>query len=107
MTIFTIRQRQQKNKNKNNNMKQLEFTSEKDFKTEILEFEDEHYEIANKLHEQYKSELLSKCSPIMVGQDKQSLLFCVNLGDKLKDRGAYERGDNMYRIRIEKIINNY
>lgn len=84
-------------------MKKIEFTSEKDFKTEILEFKDEHYEIAEKLHSQYESEFLSKCSPIMAGEDKTSLLFCINLGDKLKDRVAYERGDDMYRIRIEKI----
>lgn len=85
-------------------MKKLEFTSEKDFKTEILEFKDAHYEIATNLHKVYSSELLSECSPIMVGEDKKSLIFCINFGDKLKDRVSYERGDNMYRIKIEKII---
>jgi hypothetical protein len=39
----------------------------------------------------------------MVRKDKQSLVFCVNLGDRLKDRVSYENGDNMYRVIIEKI----
>lgn len=39
----------------------------------------------------------------MVSKDKQSLVFCVNSGDKLKGRVAYERGDNTYKIIIEKI----
>lgn len=82
----------------------LEYTDEATFVTENVEFGDEHYELSKNIHKQYESELLSKCSPIMVDKDKQSLIFCVNLGDKLNHRVAYERGDNIYRIKIEKII---
>jgi hypothetical protein len=39
----------------------------------------------------------------MVRPDKKSLVFCVNFGDKLQDRVAYERGDNMYKVIIEKV----
>jgi hypothetical protein len=41
----------------------------------------------------------------MVGKDKESLYFIVNLGVKNKDRVAYERGDNSYKVVIEKINN--
>jgi hypothetical protein len=84
-------------------MKKLEYTDEETFITEEIEFSDEHYELAENLHKQYESEILSKCSPIMVRKDKKSLIFCVNFGDKMKDRVAYENGDNMYRVVIEKI----
>ena len=84
-------------------MKKLEYTDEYTFVTEEVEFSDEHYELAKNLREQYESELWSKCTPIMVRGDKQSLVFCLNFGDKLKDRAAYERGDNMYKVIIEKI----
>ncbi len=84
-------------------MKKLEYTDEATFITEEIEFTDEHYELAKKLHKQYESESPSECTSIMVGKDKESLIFCVNLGDKSKDRVAYERGDNKYRVIIEKI----
>ena len=84
-------------------MKKLEYTDESTFITEEVEFSDEHYEFAKNLHKQYESELLSKCTPIMVTKDKQSLVFCVNFGDRSKDRVAYECGDNMYKVIIEKI----
>ncbi len=84
-------------------MIKLEYTDEETFITEEIEFSEEQYNIATKLHEQYKSEYLSKCSPIIVRKDKKSLMFAVNLGDKQKDRAAYERGDDLYRVVIEKI----
>ena len=84
-------------------MIKLEYTDESNFITEEVEFSDEHYDLAKKLHKQYESELGSKCTPIMVSKDKQSLVFCVHFSDKLKDRVAYERGDNTYKIIIEKI----
>ena len=80
-------------------MEKLKYTDESTFITEEVEFSDEHYGLAKDLHKQYES----KCSPLIVGSDKQSLLFCVNFGDRSKDRVAYERGDNMYRVVIEKI----
>ena len=81
----------------------LEYTNEETFIKEDVEFSEEHYEFVKSLHIQYESELWSKCTPIMVGKDKESLIFCVNLGDKNKDRVAYERGDNSYKVVIEKI----
>jgi hypothetical protein len=84
-------------------MKKIEYTDEKTFITEEVEFKNEHYDIAKNLHKQYESELCSECTPIMVRKDKQSLVFYVNFGDKLKDRIAYERGDNMYRVIIERV----
>jgi len=39
----------------------------------------------------------------MVAKDEKSLMFCVNLGDKEKDRVAYECGKQSYKIIIEKI----
>ena len=84
-------------------MKKLEYIDEVTFIKEDVEFSDEHYNLAENLYKQYESELWSKWTPIMVRKDKQSLVFCVNFGDKLKDRVAYERGDNMYKVIIEKI----
>lgn len=80
----------------------LKYTDEATFITETVEFTDEYYSIAKKLHEQYDSGL-SNCTPIMVREDKKSLVFCVNLGDRLKDSVAWERGDNLYKVIIEKI----
>jgi len=84
-------------------MQKLEYTDESTFITEEVEFSDEHYELTKNLHKQFESESILKCTPIMVRKDKQSLVFCVNLGDRLKDRVSYENGDNMYRVIIEKI----
>lgn len=84
-------------------MKKLEYTDESTFTKEEVEFNDEHYELAKNLYSHYESDMWSKCTPIMVRKDKKSLTFCVNLGDKSKDRLAYERGDNMYKVIIEKI----
>lgn len=85
----------------------MEYTDENTFITEKVEILDEIYEIADNLHKEYrpphKSDLCSKSTPIMVGKDKKSLVFCINLGDKQKDKVAYDKGDNLYRIRIEKI----
>jgi hypothetical protein len=84
-------------------MKKLNYTDETTFLTEEVEFSDEHYQLAKNLNDMYFNGLWSKCTPMMVRADKQSLVFCVNFGDKLKDRAACERGDNMYRVIIEKI----
>lgn len=34
---------------------------------------------------------------------KDDVYISVNFGDRLKDRVAYERGDNVYKVIIEKI----
>ena len=83
-------------------MKTLDYTSEATFITEKVEFSDEHYGIAETLHKQYDSEIVGICSPIMVRDDKKSLVFCLNLGDK-NDRASFEIGKNKYKVIIEKI----
>ncbi len=83
-------------------MKKLEYTDEATFLTEQVEFNEKQYSIAKNLHKSY-TRLSKNISPIMVGKDKKSLLFCINLDDRLVDRAAYENGDNIYRIIIEKI----
>lgn len=84
-------------------MKNLDYTDEATFITEEVEFSDEHYELTKKLHKECESDLLSKCTPIMVREDKKSLVFGVHLGDRLKNRVAYECGDNRYKVIIEKL----
>ena len=84
-------------------MKQVNYASEATFKSELVEFPDEQYELAESLHKIYENELWSKCTPIMVRDDKKSLVFCVNLGDKEKDRVDYECGKNAYKVIIEPI----
>jgi hypothetical protein len=83
-------------------MKKIEYVDEELFTTKEIEFSDEHYNLAEEIHSHYKSELYSKCTPIMVSSDQKSLVFAVNLGDKEKDIVAYERGDDLYKIKIEK-----
>lgn len=85
-------------------MIKIEYTDEVTFITEEVEFSDEHYELAQDIHKHYIDEIFSKCSPLMVAKDKKTLLFAVNLGDRDKDRDAYERGGNLYIVRIEKPI---
>lgn len=83
-------------------MKTLNYTPEATFITEKIEFSDEHYGIAETLHKQYESEIIGICSPIMVRDDKKSLVFLINLGDK-NNRVAFEIGKNKYKVIIEKI----
>ena len=82
-------------------MKKLEYADEATFETEEIIFTDKHYNLAKKLHELYNDDL--RCSPLMVKNDKKSLVFVINLGDKTENRVAYERGDDSYKIIIEKI----
>lgn len=84
-------------------MVKLEYTDEATFKTEYIDFADEHYEFAKILQHQYCIRFGDDCSSLMVSSDKVSLIFCVNLGDKYKDREAYIIGKNLYRVKIEPI----
>jgi hypothetical protein len=81
-------------------MKKLEYIDESTFITEEIEFSDEHYELAENLYKNFKD---VSHSPIMVKNDKKSLVFCLNLFDKSKDRVDTECGNNVYRVIIEKI----
>jgi len=38
----------------------------------------------------------------MVRNDKKSLVFSVNLGDRMKDRVAYERDGNIIKLLLKK-----
>jgi hypothetical protein len=73
----------------------LEYTDERTFKSEDVEFDDEHYEITETLWNS-----IDHGSPIIVGRDKKSLIFCVNRGKTRIDR---ELGKHLYKIRIEKV----
>jgi len=73
----------------------LEYTDEKSFKSENIEFDDDHYEIAESLWNS-----IDHGSSIIVGADKKSLIFCVNRGKSRIDR---ELGRCLYKIRIEKL----
>jgi len=84
-------------------MVNLKYTDEETFITENVEFRDEHYGLAKKLHENYENDPLSICTPLIVRKDRESLVFAVNFGNRDIDRLAWERGDSLYRVIIEKI----
>ena len=84
----------------------LQYTSEETFKTEDVEIPDEMYDIATSLHSIYKNEDYSKCTPLIIDKDKQSLKFKVNNRDRQKDRVAYELGIGDYIITISPLKNN-
>ncbi len=81
-------------------MIKLEYTDEETFITEEVEFSNEQYELTKKLHNQFN---YPDCTPILVGKNKTSLIFGVNLTDRSKDRVGYEIGNNMYRVVVEKV----
>ena len=83
-------------------MIKLDYTDENTLVTEEVEFTDQHHQLAKDIHDLYKSELWTRCTPLIVGSDKKSLKFGYNLGDKEKDIAAYERGDNRYVITIKQ-----
>lgn len=83
-------------------MKEIEYVNEKDFKSEFISFDDLHYQFTEGIFKQLKLKYGNMCSPIMVKNDKKSLMFCINLNnDKIKK----EKGNNTYKIIVEKIIN--
>lgn len=78
----------------NKRMIKLKYTNEKTFITEDVEFTNEHYDLAKKIHMLYKQQdTKSLCTPIMVGNDKQSLIFGVNI-----------HSTDWYKVTIEKPI---
>ena len=76
----------------------LEYTDEKTFITENIEFSKKYYDVAEKLHSKYSDELGINCSQIMVHSDKKSLMFCIDLGDKIENNENNER----YYVNAEK-----
>ena len=81
-------------------MIKLEYTDESTFITEEVEFSNEQYDLIKSLHDQFD---YKNTTPIIVGKNKTSLIFGVNLIDRSKDRVGYEIGNSMYRVVVEKI----
>ncbi len=77
-------------------MKQIEYISEHTFEKEIINIEDEHYDLAVEILNSF-----GNYGPLIVKNDKKSLMFAVNLAKNRVDR---EIGTNLYRITIEKIL---
>jgi len=78
----------------------IEYTHESDFKTELVEIDDNHYATAKKLYDAFGN----MKSGILVHSDKKSLIFGVHNPEKNDTRVDREIGKNIYRIKIEKII---
>lgn len=85
-------------------MKELKYFDERSFKSEDVQFTDDHYNLMENIHKLYERSDILKCTPIMVGNDKDSLIFCVNLSDRSSNVSDWESGKNIYRIKVEKII---
>jgi len=73
----------------------MQYGDEETFVMEEIDIPDEQYGVAKELHT-----LFGNYGPIIVRKDKKSICFGVN---KATDRVARERGDNLYRITIEKV----
>ena len=81
-----------------------EYTDEATFISEMVEIPDALCMLADKLHDEF-----GNYGPVILRSDKKSLSFAINTtksGDKTKDfnnRVVIERGDNLYRITVEKV----
>lgn len=84
-------------------MEKLEYTDEETFITEEVEFEETHVELVNEIKDFFVSELIH--NQIMVGKDKKSLIFGVDLSNRV---GHSDEDDTKFRISIvvEKIKND-
>jgi len=76
-------------------MKQLDYVDKSTFKLEVIEFSDEHYNIASDLMTGF-----ANCSPLLVAKDKKSLCFAINSG---KDSLEKEIDTRIYKVTIEKV----
>jgi hypothetical protein len=81
----------------------MHYYNEKTFKPELVYITDEHFQIAKNIHEIYSKELKLNVSPIMVANDKKSLLICVNMEHKedVDYRVKRECNEYLYKITIE------
>lgn len=78
----------------------MEYIDDETFITEEVEIPDDQVRIANEMYN-----FFGNYGPVVIRNDKKSLCFGIS-EDKIKnpnDRLAIERGDNLYRITIEKI----
>jgi hypothetical protein len=66
------------------------YVDEITFKTEDVWFEDEEFQLFEDLYSQYSTKF--DCTPIMVGNDRKSLVFSLKLKNK-----------NIYKITLTKI----
>jgi hypothetical protein len=78
-------------------MKEMEYVDEKNFKKEIIHFEDEHLDLAASMWKTY-----GNYGPFIVCDDKKSLCFAVNKYTG-SDRVERELGKHLYKVKIEKI----
>lgn len=91
--------------------KLLEYTKEENFESEFVEFPGEMVELANELHSSLGEAVMEgdiygsrskSYGPILVGSDKKSLKFAVNLSNT---RSGRETGENLYIVTIRKFEN--
>lgn len=68
---------------------------ESNFKKEFVDVDDEHYDLVNKIHQQFGNN-----GPILIDDNTNTLKFCVNLS---KNRIDSEIGKNLYVVKIEKV----
>ena len=76
-----------------------EFTDEATFVSEMVEIPDAQCLIAKELHDKF-----GNYGPVILRNDKKSLCFAIS-EDKRRNsnRLETEKGNNLYRITIEKI----
>jgi len=75
----------------------LKYTSEETFKSECLDFPDNQFLLSKFIYDKCRK---FELSPLMVSQDKKSIVFCVNLSEERNDR-------EVYRIRIDKLDQSF
>lgn len=78
-----------------NNTIQLIYNNEETFAKETVFFTEEFYNLATEIHD--------KCGSygvLVVRKDKKSLCFPINLAT---ERASRERGEQLYRVTIEKL----
>ena len=67
-------------------MKKLTYTDEETFRHEVIEFSDEHYDIANEIYSKFSQPLMLENIPLMVRKDKKSLFFFIRKRPNQKNR---------------------
>lgn len=75
----------------------LNYTSEKTFKSEWLDFPDNQFLLSKFIYDECRK---FELTPLMVSQDKKSIVFCVNLSEERND-------GEVYRIRIDKVDQSF
>jgi len=82
-------------------MRKLEYIHEKDFNTELVEFQESFCELSEKLFSVAENNF-DKTYPLMVRSDKKSLCFFIEDIPNSSDKNPNK---DVYRITIEKMDN--